>query len=354
MEIHDVAALPGWRGRPLSGLRLQDLDLTPVAAALVSATHATNAKGLVILGGTVPPVLADHLRSRGAMIFPTDPDVPVDVFRAHLYTGAELYVGLDGPLGYAGTPDSLAYSWSRDAREAHDAYATLLRAIHDDSITDALDEWVRGRWVVGVMGGHAAERVSEEYAVAAGLGRELASAGLLVATGGGPGAMEAANLGAVAPSEATLEDGLGRLGSVRSFRPDVGDWARVAFAVLKAFRDPASPHGSTGTSRPTSSPRGSRSTSPTPSARTGWPAATPASSCCPGRPGPCRRCSSSRPGSTTPARTPPPPAGARRARPVDGDPAGGLLAGLAAGRAMATAVHVVETVEEAVAVVVRA
>lgn len=237
MEIHDIAALSDWldRGRPLTGLRLQDLDLTQVAAALVSATYAADVRGLVILGGTVPPALADHLRSRGAMIFPTDPDAPVDVFRAHLYTGAELYAGLDGPRGYAGTPDSLAYSWSRDAREAHDAYATLLRAIHDDSITDALDEWVVGRRVVGVMGGHAAERGSEEYAVAARLGRELASAGLLVATGGGPGAMEATNLGAVAPSEATLVDALGRLGSVRSFRPDVGDWARAAFAVLDDF-----------------------------------------------------------------------------------------------------------------------
>ena len=142
---------------------------------------------------------------------------------------------LDGPRSYAGTPDSQAYTWSRDAREAHDAYATLLRAIHDDSITDALDEWVVGRRVVGVMGGHAAERGSKEYAVAARLGHELASAGLLVATGGGPGAMEATNLGAVAPSEATLVDALGRLGAVRSFRPDVGDWARAAFAVLDDF-----------------------------------------------------------------------------------------------------------------------
>ncbi|MEO7060543.1 MAG: Rossmann fold nucleotide-binding protein [Lapillicoccus sp.] len=237
MEIHDAAVLSDWlaRGRPLTGLRLQDLDLTPVAAALVGATAATDVTGLVILGGTVPPALADHLRARGVMIFPADPDAPVDVFRAHLYTGAELYAGLDGPQGYAGTPDARAYRWSRDARLAHDAYATLLRAVHDDSISDALDEWVSGRQVVGVMGGHVADRGSEEYAVAARLGRELASAGLLVATGGGPGAMEAANLGALAPSESALADALGRLGSVRSFRPDVGDWVRMAFAVLDSF-----------------------------------------------------------------------------------------------------------------------
>lgn len=240
MEIHDVAVLSDWlaRGRPLTGLRLQDLDLTSVTDALVAASDRAGSGdliGLVVLGGTVSPALAEHLRSRGATIFPADPDTPVNVFRANLYTGAELYAGLDGSEGYAGTSDARAYGWSRDARAAHDAYATLLRAIHDDSITDALDEWVEGRRVVGVLGGHAADRGSTEYAAAARLGRDLAETGLLVATGGGPGAMEATNLGAVAPSEAALDDALGSLGSVRSFRPDVGDWARTAFAVLEAF-----------------------------------------------------------------------------------------------------------------------
>ena len=46
------------------------------------------------------------------------------------------------------------------------------------------------------MGGHKLDRGTDGYRTAIDLGRRLAGRGLLVATGGGPGAMEAANLGA--------------------------------------------------------------------------------------------------------------------------------------------------------------
>ena len=46
------------------------------------------------------------------------------------------------------------------------------------------------------MGGHALTRADPAYAEAAVLAHDLAGRGLTVATGGGPGAMEAANLGA--------------------------------------------------------------------------------------------------------------------------------------------------------------
>ena len=224
-----MAQLQAWleTGRPMTGLRLQDLDLTAVARRLRGRTDLA---GLVVLGGVVPTDLLVHLQGHGAVVFPVAV-APVDVYRAHLYTGAELYAGLAAPGGYAATIDSRAYEWSRDMRLADDAYATLLKAIHDDSISDALDEWVSGRRVVGIMGGHAQDRRSSGYAAAAWLGRSLAQAGLLVATGGGPGAMEAANLGAVAPSGDWLVRALARLRPVPSFRPDVEAWARLAFEV---------------------------------------------------------------------------------------------------------------------------
>src|SRR5438034_6345456 len=46
------------------------------------------------------------------------------------------------------------------------------------------------------MGSYSTRRDDPQYAVVAELGWQLARAGFLVATGGGPGLMEAANLGA--------------------------------------------------------------------------------------------------------------------------------------------------------------
>lgn len=256
MEIQSTAELADWlaAGRPLGGVRLQDLDLGPVEEALLRETRLS---GLVVLGGRVSSALLVHLQSHGAVVFPEDPDTPVDVFRAHLYTGSELYAGLDQPDGYAATVDSRAYEWGRDRRLADDAYATLLKAIHDDSISDALDEWVAGRRVVGIMGGHAQPRGTGEYEVAARAGRALAEAGLLVATGGGPGAMEAANLGAVAPSDDALDEALERLRPVPMFVPDIGAWVRVAFEVVASFgaRSSSGVGASAPAARPGAQPR---------------------------------------------------------------------------------------------------
>ncbi len=247
MEIQSTAELADWlaAGRPLGGVRLQDVDLGPVESTLLRETQLT---GLVVLGGVLSAGLMVHLQQHGAVVFPQAPDAPVDIYRAHLYTGRELYAGLDGPGGYAATVDARAYEWNRDRRLADDAYATLLKAIHDDSVSDALDEWVAGRRVVGIMGGHAQPRGSGAYAAAARTARALAETGLLVATGGGPGAMEAANLGAVAPSADALDEALERLRAVPTFLPDVRAWAGVAFAVLDAFAVGVAPRAAGATS----------------------------------------------------------------------------------------------------------
>ncbi|WP_270888652.1 LOG family protein [Pedococcus sp. 5OH_020] len=214
-------------GRPLTGLRLQDLDLTAYEDVFLGRTDL---EGLVVLGGRLPPALDTHLRMHHALVFPTDPSCPVNPYRASLYEPHELYAGL-ADQGYEATPDYRAYEWSRDTTFHRDALATLLRAIHDDSVTDALTELLGDRMVVGVMGGHALVRGSAPYADAARLGRTLAAAGLVVATGGGPGAMEAANLGAFATGEGQLDTALERLADVPSFRPDVRAWALVALQV---------------------------------------------------------------------------------------------------------------------------
>ena len=228
-EIESLTALHAalHSERPLTGLRLQDLDLGGHERELLARDDV---RGMVVLGGRMSDELATHLRAHGAFVFPTDPGAPVTPYRSSLYLPHELYAGLR-EHGYEATPDARAYHWARDGALAHDAFVTLLRAIHDDSISDALTEVLGARPVVGVMGGHALHRDTEAYAGAARLGHALASAGLTVATGGGPGAMEAANLGAFATSPDALDGALRRLRGIPSFRPAIEPWAAVALDV---------------------------------------------------------------------------------------------------------------------------
>jgi predicted Rossmann-fold nucleotide-binding protein len=91
--------------------------------------------------------------------------------------------------------------------------------------------------MVGVMGGHAARRGTALFEEAALLGRLLARNNRVVATGGGPGTMEAANLGAFlseAP-EQEFRQALADLAAVPAFRPSVSAWARAAAAVVERY-----------------------------------------------------------------------------------------------------------------------
>ena len=206
--------------------RLQGLDLRPYARDLSRVEVA----GMVVLGGTVGTALEHDLRARGALVFPTLPALPFDPYRATLYTADELYAGLgtSDAGAYEGTTDALVYAWSLD--HSHDVAAALAGSLHDHAIDDALHDLAVAHEIVGVMGGHALTRGTPDYTEAARLGRALAERGHTVATGGGPGAMEAANLGARAAGldDAALERALTAVATVPDFRPSVTAWARAA------------------------------------------------------------------------------------------------------------------------------
>ncbi|MFZ3473251.1 LOG family protein [Streptomyces sp. 4.24] len=231
-EFDQVAA----RGS-LSGYRIQSVNLLERTFALLSA----DTSAAVFLGCAMEPDASVKVRADGALVFPPVPDLPFNPYRGLLYTAEELFAGL--PAGYEATPDAESYAWFQETKADGDVFSSMLRSIHDDAISDALDQRLAGARVVGVMGGHAMARGGGEYQGAAELGRALTRSGLTVATGGGPGAMEAANLGAYlapAPDDA-LPEALKILAAVPSFTPSVSGWAKAAFAVRERW--PAAPGG---------------------------------------------------------------------------------------------------------------
>ncbi|WP_308377965.1 LOG family protein [Streptomyces sp. ISL-98] len=212
----------------LDGYRVQSVDLT----ARTSALLAVATSGAIFLGCPMHPDGAAKVRADGALVFPPVPGLPFNPYRGHLYTPDDLFENLAD--SYEATPDALAYAWFQRTKADGDIFASMLRSIHDDAVSDALDERLAGARVVGVMGGHAMARGTDAYAGAAHLGRTLAREGLTVATGGGPGAMEAANLGAYMspfPDDTALDDALALLAKTPSFTPSISDWARAAFEL---------------------------------------------------------------------------------------------------------------------------
>jgi predicted Rossmann-fold nucleotide-binding protein len=172
-----------------------------------------------------------HVRKRPAPVAGLVPTAPVDPERTGLYTAEELY----DTAAYADSLDARAYAWSR---EKHSRDAARIRALHDFAIDEALDTWIEGRRLVGVMGGHDVRRGEPAYAAAARLGHTLAQRHV-VATGGGPGAMEAANLGAwMAPYDASdVDAAAARLAPVPGFRPSVQAWVDLALGVRADLAD---------------------------------------------------------------------------------------------------------------------
>jgi predicted Rossmann-fold nucleotide-binding protein len=234
VEIESLAAFDAHlRARPgdLRRCRIQAVELVDRGWEL----RAADVTDAVFLGCVLSESVAGDLRHRGALVFPQAPHLPFDPYRASLYTPQELYEGIE-QKSYEQTPDALAHAWGRDRREREEVLDEVLRGLHDDSVADALGRYVAGRRVVGVIGGHALARDSFAFHQAARLGRSLHRAGLTVATTGGPGAMEAANLGAyLAPhTDAALDDAISVLERARGL-DDVTAWVRTAFAVRGAF-----------------------------------------------------------------------------------------------------------------------
>lgn len=230
---------------------IQDVDLTSVDELL---SHVKIA-GCHFLGCDIGPKLADAISTAEAkaasartgqerkenphcLFIPSMPWVPFKPFRATLYHAEEL-VGqftsenpaIEEPV-YKASVDWQSYIAFADPKDTkpftNDSVDTVLaRRLHDTSISDALEDLlapIRNRQqgakmgIVAIMGGHdmlrlektkeasLGKRLGDEeweamsddsvYTRIAFLAWKLTREGYLLVSGGGPGGMEATNLGA--------------------------------------------------------------------------------------------------------------------------------------------------------------
>jgi predicted Rossmann-fold nucleotide-binding protein len=196
-EIRTRGAFDAARGKlkwtAVKGLDLSDVSLAHWKRASIEQTYFL---GCAFKNRAV----TDYLLDRRATLLTRFPATAYNPFRTELYTPEELEARVAGRRGSRTTLDAAIYKeYLAKGRLSPDVIEALTRRIHDDSIDDAIEELI-GREgalrMVGFMGGSAVERGDEWYRKAADTARLVARGGQFIMSGGGPGMMEAANLGA--------------------------------------------------------------------------------------------------------------------------------------------------------------
>jgi predicted Rossmann-fold nucleotide-binding protein len=188
-------------------------------------------------------------------------NLPYQPIPQKLYTPADLFQGFepDVPGTWAKTVDFEIYRHfvTEGRPAARNPYMGMMQALHDSAISEATSAYIEGRRVAAIIGDHEMARDSAAYRRAALLARRLTRSGFLLCTGGGPGAMEAAHLGAALAggNDIDLEAALDWLGTqpiapaLRNILNAAGvvdealeasayAWFKPAFELAKTLRSP--------------------------------------------------------------------------------------------------------------------
>lgn len=195
----------------LTNTTLQGLDLREVITDWTRWTLDNT----TLLGCRLPLPLELEARRRGVYIYRAPKGLPYRPFRPSLYTWRELLEGYSDQED--NSKDLQIYHHFSRHRYNPPINEALWQRIHDHSIDDALRELLAfdqhgmtSLRCIGFMGGHSVRRDMPYFSLSAKTAKILTEADYFVVSGGGPGIMEAANLGAymAGRSEEELEEAL--------------------------------------------------------------------------------------------------------------------------------------------------
>ncbi len=200
-EIHEIDSLEDYltKENQLRDCVIQGLNLGEV----IANWEKIRVEGAVFLGCSFPSLsFQERLREGGALIFPKLPRLPYKPYRPELYTREELTAGWSE--GEDLSVDKRIYDhYEKGGRHRTNVLEALAQRLHDHAIDDAIHDLLDGRTdgkgpkkVVAIMGGHGTPRTDPFYEKVVRIARSLTRRGYFIASGGGPGMMEAANLGA--------------------------------------------------------------------------------------------------------------------------------------------------------------
>lgn len=260
---------------------VQGVDLTDVDDELASRSI----HGCGFLGCTLGPKVARAVAAsqcnedptKRCLVFPALPNLPFNPYRGKLYSPVELlwdYAQTPNAKGYDESVDWKSYLTFADPKTTKpyrgDSIDVILaRRLHDTSIADALDDMLEPiriqkpgakKGVVAIMGGHDLPRREKQpksedghavgdddwegmtddtvYTRVALLAWRLTNLGYLLVSGGGPGAMEAANLGAYFATR-TVTELRAAIKSLEIFPEFIsgrsGEWLAPALQVMQDF-----------------------------------------------------------------------------------------------------------------------
>ncbi len=216
---------------------MQGLDLEGAGSSLCSVSCSD----AVFLGCRLDAATLEHLHAHGALVFPRLLGRPYEPFRPTLYSPEELLDGYeeDRPRSFfESSRDARIYQHYRETKDAPSVMESLAQRLHDFAIDDAKDDLLKAaplKRSVAIMGGHAMRRDDPAFAHVATIAQRLCRAGYFLVSGGGPGAMEATNLGAWLGGydEGALSSAVQMLIEAPTFR-DPG-WIESSLAAKREF-----------------------------------------------------------------------------------------------------------------------